>query len=68
FTIVCALICTVLSLIIDPIIVWLNFYQPLSWQYYYSIPTFLFMVCFCKAITGIVVKRDTACHGQAQDR
>ncbi len=48
-----------LSLILDPVMVWLNVYQPLSWQYYYSIPAFVFIVSFAKLITIMVMGRDS---------
>lgn len=48
----------VLSLVFDPILVYLNIYQPLSWQYFYSIPTFVFMVGLCKGVTAIVTGKD----------
>lgn len=48
-----------LSLILDPVMVWLNVYQPLSWQYYFSIPAFVFIVSFAKLITIVVMGRDS---------
>lgn len=65
FIIASTIVASVLSLVLDPIIVYLNIYQPLSWQYYYSIPTFVFMVCFCKWVTTIVAGQDSRCKGVA---
>lgn len=53
------LISCLLSLIGDPLLVWLNVYQPLSWQYYYSIPAFILIVSFAKFVTVIVVNQDS---------
>lgn len=58
FLISSTVISAVLSLVFDPIMVWLNLYQPLSWQYYYSIPVFVFMVSFCKWITMVITAQD----------
>ncbi len=59
FILASALIASLLSLIADPMLVWLNVYQPLSWQYYYSIPTFVLIVSFAKYFTIIVTDRDS---------
>lgn len=47
-----------LSLIADPVLVWLNLYQPLTWQYHYGIPVFVLTVIIARAVTGIVVFRN----------
>jgi hypothetical protein len=57
FIIVSTLVSSVLSLLFDPVMVWMNLYQPLSWQYYYSVPIFVFMVCFCKLVTMVISGR-----------
>ena len=59
FILASALMSIILSLIADPVLVWLNVYQPLSWQYYYSIPTFVFIVSFAKLVTIIVEGQDS---------
>ncbi|MGE5395986.1 MAG: CBO0543 family protein [Chitinophagales bacterium] len=59
FVIASTVISSFLSLILDPIINWMNLYQPLSWHYYYSIPVFIIMVSFCKLITAIIVNQNT---------
>jgi len=58
FLIATTLISTVLSLAFDPVLVWLNLYQPLSWQYYYSVPVFVFLVSFCKLVTRVICAQD----------
>jgi hypothetical protein len=63
FIIASTIAASVLSLVLDPVIVYLNIYQPLTWQYYYSIPTFVFMVCFCKWVTIIVTGQDSIYKG-----
>lgn len=63
FIIASTIVASVLSLVLDPVIVYLNIYQPLSWQYYYSIPIFVFMVCFCKWVTIIVTGQDSIYKG-----
>lgn len=68
FIIASTLISGVLSLVLDPIIVYLNVYQPLSWQYYYSVPTFVFMVSFCKLVTIIVTGQDSRYKGVASGK
>lgn len=55
------LVAAFLSLIADPVMVWLNIYQPLFWQYYYGIPTFVLIVIAAKAITAAIVLRDQSC-------
>lgn len=67
FIIVTTVLSTVLSLLIDPFIVWANIYQPLSWHYIYSIPVFVFMVSFAKLITIIVTKQDSTYNCNAKD-
>lgn len=66
FLIASSLVATVLSLIFDPIMVWMNLYQPFTWQYYYSPPVFVFMVSFCKWVTTIIINRDIK-HGVRTD-
>jgi len=66
FLIASTILSCVLSLILDPIIVWLNIYQPLSWQYYYSVPTFVFLVSFCKLVT-IIVRGQNSQYGEMAD-
>lgn len=58
FFIVTTIVSTFLTLILDPIMVSINIYQPLTWQYYYSAPTFVFMVSFAKWVTMIITGRD----------
>ncbi len=59
FILASTLLACFLSLIGDPVLVWLNVYQPLSWQYYYSIPTFVLIVGFAKLITNVAKGRDS---------
>lgn len=54
FVIAVTLISAFLSLILDPVIVWMNLYQPFWWNYYYSVPVFLFMACFSKWVTMVI--------------
>lgn len=63
FLIASTILSSVLSLVLDPIIVYLNIYQPLTWQYYYSVPTFVFMASFCKLVTIIVAAQDSRYKG-----
>ncbi len=64
FLIVSTTISAILSMILDPIMVWMNIYQPLQWQYLYSIPVFVFMVSFSKAVTSLVTRQDTRYGGR----
>lgn len=63
FLIACTLGSSVLSLVLDPVIVWLNLYQPLTWHYLYSVPVFVFLASFCKLITNSVVGQDAKYSG-----
>lgn len=63
FLIASTVVSAVLSLILDPILVWMNLYQPLTWQYYYSVPTFILMVSFCKGVTLIAAGQDSKYGG-----
>lgn len=65
FLIVSTVLSAVLSFVFDPVMVWINLYQPLSWQYYYSVPVFVFMVSFCKWVTIIIVRQDRQYGGPA---
>lgn len=68
FLIGSTIISAVLSLVLDPVIVWINLYQPLKWQYIYSVPTFVFMVSFCRLVTMFLIRQDRRyrgpCHGE----
>ncbi|MEN6349222.1 MAG: CBO0543 family protein [Syntrophomonas sp.] len=68
FIVASLLLSAILSMILDPVIVWLNVYQPLSWQYYYSVPTFAVMVTFCKWVTDIVTGRDLGYRGDGSGK
>ncbi|MGI6453532.1 MAG: CBO0543 family protein [Syntrophomonadaceae bacterium] len=44
FVLVSTIVASFLSLILDPIMAAVNIYQPLTWQYYYSVPVFVLLV------------------------
>jgi hypothetical protein len=55
----------VLSFIGDPILVWLNLYQPLSWKHYYTFPTFIGIALFTKWVLNVIMARDANYGGVA---
>lgn len=59
FLITSTTVAALLSMVFDPIMVWMNIYQPLKWQYYYSIPVFVLMVSFCRLVTILITRQDT---------
>lgn len=68
YIIATAIFTSVLSFVFDPIMVWMNIYQPLAWQYYYSPPVFVFMAIFVKWVTIIVTGQDRKYGGIASGK
>lgn len=66
YIIVVTIVSSFLSLVLDPVIVWMNLYQPLAWQYIYSVPVFVFMSCFCKWLTMIITGQDLKYGGHSR--
>lgn len=64
FLLASGIIIIVLSLVIDPFLGRINVYKLLSWSNYYSIPVFLFMVCFAKWVTMVIIKRNNDQGGE----
>jgi len=45
------------SFVFEPILVWLELYEPVVWKHIYSLPIYIFMAVFLKWLLESIVKR-----------
>lgn len=60
FIIASSILSALLAFVGEPIFVWLNLYDPISWHYYYSFPMYFIIAVVVRWFTGILVAQDAA--------
>jgi hypothetical protein len=47
------------SFVLEPLLVWLNLYQPINWHYFYSFPIYIAIPILIRWLTEKLVAKDT---------
>ncbi|HWP96063.1 MAG TPA: CBO0543 family protein [Syntrophomonadaceae bacterium] len=58
FVIANTILAAVLSFVLEPVLVWLNLYELITWRYYYSFPIYIVMPIAARWLTSELVSQD----------
>jgi len=58
FVIANIILAAVLSFVLEPILVWLNLYELITWRYYYSFPIYIVIPIVVRWLTSKLVNQD----------